>query len=60
MTELNFESMTRQELMTYVRQNPQDTEAFHKYVDMLRATPGRVKISSDQIETELVKRLQQT
>ncbi|MBP5976606.1 hypothetical protein HW132_28705 [Brasilonema sp. CT11] len=58
MTELNFESMTRQELMAYVRQNPQDTEAFHKYVDMLRATPGRVKISAEEIETVLPKLLQ--
>lgn len=58
MTESNFENATRQELLVYVRQNPQDTEAFHKYVDMLRATPGRVKISPDQIETELAKRLQ--
>ncbi|MEH2378102.1 MAG: hypothetical protein V7K27_04225 [Nostoc sp.] len=58
MTESNFEGMTRQELLLYVRRNPQDIEAFHKYVDMLRAVPGRVKISAEEIETELPKRLQ--
>ncbi|NJM72593.1 MAG: hypothetical protein HC862_21930 [Scytonema sp. RU_4_4] len=60
MTESNFKDMTRQELLAYVRRNPQDTEAFHRYVDMLRTVPGRVKISAEQIETELAKRLQQS
>lgn len=58
MTESNFEGMTRQELLVYVRHNPQDTKAFHRYVDMLRAIPGRVKIPAEQIETELPKLLQ--
>ncbi|MEH1831897.1 MAG: hypothetical protein V7L29_07450 [Nostoc sp.] len=58
MTESHFEGMTRQELLVYVRRNPQDIEAFHKYVDMLQAVPGRVKISAEEIDTELPKRLQ--
>lgn len=58
MTASNFENMTREELRTYVRHNPHDTKAFHKYVDMLRAIPGRVKIPAEQIETELPKLLQ--
>lgn len=58
MTASNFENMTREELRFYVRHNPHDTEAFHKYVDVIRATPGRVKITAEQIDTELPKLLQ--
>ena len=58
MTELNFEQMSRQELLAYVRQHPQDTKAFHKYMDILAIAPGRVKIPVDQIDTELPKLLQ--
>ena len=59
MTASNFENMTRVELRSYVRQHPYDTEAFHKYVDLLRAAPGRIKITSEQIDTELPKLLQE-
>ncbi|MEC4813773.1 MAG: hypothetical protein SAK29_10965 [Scytonema sp. PMC 1069.18] len=55
MTVSNFEGMSRAELRDYVRQNPQDTEAFHKYVDMLRASPNRITILPDQLDTELPK-----
>ncbi|MUH01221.1 hypothetical protein F7734_56725 [Scytonema sp. UIC 10036] len=57
MTASNFENMTREELRDYVRHNPHDTAAFHKYVDMLRASPTRIKISPEQIDTELPKLL---
>jgi len=60
MTELNFEKMSRQELLAYVRQHPQNTEAFHKYMDMLAIAPGRVKITAEQIDTELPKLFQAT
>ncbi|MBW4632404.1 MAG: hypothetical protein KME30_11050 [Iphinoe sp. HA4291-MV1] len=60
MTKSNFEGMSRQELLAYVRSHPQDIEAFHKYMDMLRDAPGRVKIPVEQIETELAKRLQES
>ncbi|MEC4818953.1 MAG: hypothetical protein SAK29_37610 [Scytonema sp. PMC 1069.18] len=59
MTESNFEGMTRAELLAYVRKNPQDTEAFHKYMDMLAATPGRVKIPPEEIDTVLPKILRE-
>ncbi len=58
MTASNFEDMTKEQLRDYVRKNPNDTEAFHKYVDMVRATPGRIRIPVDQIDTELPKLLQ--
>ncbi len=54
----NFEDMIRAELRDYVRHNPHDTEAFHKYVDILRASPNRITITPDQIDTELPKLLQ--
>ncbi|MEC4815044.1 MAG: hypothetical protein SAK29_17455 [Scytonema sp. PMC 1069.18] len=60
MTHPDFDKMARQELLAYVRQHPQDAEAFHKYMDMLAVAPGRVEISLDQLETELTKRLQQS
>ncbi len=59
MTESNFEGMTRAELLAYVRQNPQDTEAFHKYMDMLATAPGRVKIPPEQIDAVLPKILKE-
>lgn len=55
MTVSNFEGMSRAELRDYVRKNPQDTEAFHKYVDILRASPNRITILPDQFDTELPK-----
>ncbi|MDF5731165.1 MAG: hypothetical protein PUP92_24980 [Rhizonema sp. PD38] len=58
MTTSNFENMTRAELRDYVRHNPHDTEAFHKYVDKLRASPNRITITPDQIDTELAKLFQ--
>ncbi|MDF5732486.1 MAG: hypothetical protein PUP92_31940 [Rhizonema sp. PD38] len=58
MTASNFENMNKEQLRVYVRQNPHDIEAFHKYVDMVRATPGRIRIPADQIDTELPKLLQ--
>ncbi len=54
----NFENMTRAELRDYIRHNPHDTEAFHKYVDMFRASPNKITISPDKIDTELPKLLQ--
>lgn len=56
----NFDEMTREELLAYVRQHPQDTEAFHKYMDLLAIAPGRIEISLEQLETELIKKLQQS
>ncbi len=59
MTESNFEGMTRAELLAYVRRNPNDTEAFHKYMDMLAIAPGRVKIPPEQIDAVLPKILRE-
>lgn len=61
MTQPNFDNMSRHELLAYIRKNPQDTEAFYKYMDMLQATPGRVTVNSAaELETEMRKRVQQS
>ncbi|GAB1543131.1 hypothetical protein NUACC21_58050 [Scytonema sp. NUACC21] len=58
MANLDFDQMTRAELLAYVRQHPQDNEAFQRYMALLQTAPGRVRIPPDQIEAELTKRLQ--
>jgi hypothetical protein len=52
--------MTRHELLAYVRTHPDDTEAFHKYMDLLQTTPGRITVTTDQeLEAEMRKRINQ-
>lgn len=60
MTQPDFDKMTRAELLNYVRLHPQDTQAFHKYMDLLATAPGRIEISPEQLEVELTKRLQES
>lgn len=57
MANSDFDKMTRAELLAYVRQNPQDNEAFQKYMALLQTAPGRVRIPQNQIDTELPKLL---
>ncbi len=60
MTQPNFENMTRQELLAYVRSHPDDVEAFHKYMDLLQTAPGRVTVYTDsELEAEMRKRIHQ-
>ncbi|MEA5504767.1 hypothetical protein VB735_16930 [Halotia wernerae UHCC 0503] len=60
MTQPNFDSMTRHELLAYVRSHPDDTEAFHKYMDLLQTTPGRITVTTDEeLEAEMRKRINQ-
>ncbi|MHC5937000.1 DUF6887 family protein [Nostoc sp.] len=48
MSQPNFDNMTRHELLTYVRSHPDDTEAFHRDMDLLQTLPGRKLRSDDQ------------
>jgi hypothetical protein len=53
--------MTEQELRQYVKQNPQDEDAFQHYLSIIRSRPGRVIVTSDnEFETELRKRINQS
>lgn len=57
MSQPNFNEMTRYELLAYVRQHPEDTKAFHRYMDLLAKVPGRIEIAPEELESELKKRI---
>ncbi|MBF2009379.1 MAG: hypothetical protein IGS49_29110 [Chlorogloeopsis fritschii C42_A2020_084] len=60
MTQPNFDHMTRHELLAYVRSHPEDTEAFHKYMDLLQNASGRIPVTTDEeLEAEMRKRISQ-
>jgi hypothetical protein len=50
MTELNFATMSREELREYVRSHPTDVDAFHAYMDKLQTEPGVEITSMEQFE----------
>jgi len=57
----SYQGMTEQQLRQYVKQNPQDENAFQHYLSIIRSRPGRVIVSSDEeFETELLKRIHQS
>lgn len=53
MTQPNFDHMTRHELLAYVRSHPEDTEAFHKYMDLLQNAPGRIQVKAPMKNSKL-------
>lgn len=53
----NFDAMSDTELLTYVRTHPQDTEAFHKYMDRLSERPGVLCTTDEEFEAELQRRI---
>ncbi len=60
MTQPNFANMTDAELRAYVLQNPENTEAFHAYVDRLHtANPNPRLMSIEEAEAELERRVNQ-
>ncbi|MCW5315773.1 MAG: hypothetical protein V7K14_10265 [Nostoc sp.] len=60
MTQPNFVDMTDAELRVYVLQNPNNTEAFHAYVDRLHAAnPNPQLMSIEEAEAELERRVKQ-
>jgi len=60
MIQPNYKEMTEQQLRQYVKQNPQDEDAFQHYLSVIRSRPGRVIVTSDdEFETELQKRINQ-
>jgi len=50
MNKPNFETMSKDELKTYVLAHRDDTEAFHALCDHLYAQPGIVITSMEQLE----------
>ncbi|WP_427160371.1 DUF6887 family protein [Aliinostoc sp. HNIBRCY26] len=60
MTQPNFADMTDAQLRAYVLQNPQNTEAFHAYVDRLHsANPNPQLMKIEEAEIELERRVNQ-
>lgn len=59
MSQINFDGMSDTELLSYVRTHPQDTEAFHKYMDRLNERPGVLCTTDEEFEAELRKRINQ-
>jgi hypothetical protein len=58
MNNLDYLQLTEAELREYIKNYPQDEEAFQHYLAIVRAKPNRVVVSTgEQLETELKKRL---
>lgn len=53
----DYLSLNYQELKKYVKEHPQDEEAFQHFLTLMRAKPGVVVSTPEQIEAELRKRL---
>ncbi|MCW5316508.1 hypothetical protein GTQ43_22620 [Nostoc sp. KVJ3] len=51
--------LNEQELRQYVILNPQDEEAFQHYLSIMRAKPGVVVSTPEQLEAELKRRINQ-
>jgi hypothetical protein len=55
----DYKQLTEAELRNYVKQHPDDEDAFQHYLAIMRAKPNRVVVSTDeQLEIELRKRIQ--
>jgi predicted Ser/Thr protein kinase len=54
----NYQQLTEAELRNYVKQHPDDEEAFQHYLTIIRARPGVVVSTNEQLEDELRKRIQ--
>ncbi|BCL37011.1 DUF6887 family protein [Nostoc sp. MS1] len=58
MSDSDYLQLSEAELREYVKQHPQDEDAFQHYLKIMRAKPNRVVVSTDeQLEAELKKRL---
>jgi hypothetical protein len=60
MTEINFATMSREQLREYVRANPQDQAAFYAYMDRLQSEPGIEITSMDQFEQLVREKIRQS
>lgn len=59
MTQIDYQAMSDSDLLAYVKQHPEDNEAFYVYVDRKRAGSNAVPITIEQAEIELEKRIHQ-
>ncbi|MBW4509615.1 MAG: hypothetical protein KME64_24340 [Scytonematopsis contorta HA4267-MV1] len=54
----NYQQLTEAKLRNYVKQHPNDEEAFQHYLTIVRARPGIVVSTGEQLEEELKKRIE--
>jgi SOS response regulatory protein OraA/RecX len=58
MSDLDYRQLSEAELREYVKQHPQDEDAFQHYLAIMRAKPNRVVVSTgEQLEAEVKKKL---
>ncbi|MEH1873040.1 DUF6887 family protein [Nostoc sp.] len=55
----DYLTLNEQQLRQYVISNPQHEEAFQHYLSIMRAKPGVVVSTPEQLEAELKRRINQ-
>lgn len=58
MSNTNYKQLTKEELKEYVKQHPEDEDAFQHYLSIVRAKPGVVVSTPEQSLAEFQKRIQ--
>ena len=59
MTKRLFQEMSEEELRAYILSHHNDDEAFYAYVDRIKQKPGVLCTTNEEIEAELLKRINQ-
>ncbi|BAZ08494.1 hypothetical protein NIES4071_02990 [Calothrix sp. NIES-4071] len=54
----NYQQLTQKELRNYIKQHPEDEEAFQYFLTNIRAKPGIVVNTEEQAMAEFRKRLE--
>ncbi len=54
----NYQQLTKKELRNYIKQHPEDEDAFQYYLTIMRAKPGIVVSTEEQALAEFIKRLE--
>ena len=54
----NYQQLTKKELRNYIKQHPEDEDAFQYYLTIMRAKPGIVVSTEEQALAEFRKRLE--
>jgi predicted Ser/Thr protein kinase len=54
----NYQQLTKKELRDYIKQHPEDEDAFQYYLTIMRAKPGVVVSTEEQALAEFRKRLE--
>ena len=55
----DYLSLNYQELKQYIKNHPEDEEAFQHFLKLMRQKPGVVVSTPEQLEAELQRRISQ-